>query len=266
MLIIGEKINATRRKIKKIVLEKNENKLIDLARKQVNSGANYVDVNVATGIGTVEDEIASMKWAVEIIQKEIDKPLCIDSADPEVIKAGLSAVDNKTPMINSTTAETESLDSFIPIAKEYNTPLVALAMDDSGIPKTYDARIEACKKIASFCEKYDFSLENILFDALVIPVSTDANQGIITLKTISAIKDYFPKSKTVLGLSNISYGLPGRMNINIAFLNMAVYAGLDAAICDPMNDDLKVGIASAEALLGKDRHFRRYMRLTRKLY
>jgi len=265
MIIIGEKINATRSDIKKIIIERDEKSLLDLALKQVNAGAHYIGINVATGIGSTKDEIDSMKWAVENIQKHIDKALCIDSADPEVIKAGISCT-NKTPLINSTTAETSSLENIIPIAKENNSPLVALCMDDNGIPKTFEGRIDACKKIAGYCDKYQFPMENIFYDPLVMPVSTDAKQGNITLKTLSAIKKSFPESKTVLGLSNISYGLPFRMNVNITFVNMAIYAGLDAAILDPLNEKLKLAIITSEALVGKDRHFRRYIRVTRNRF
>ncbi len=264
MIVIGEKINATRTKVKEIIDNRDTDKLLDLAREQVKAGAGYIDVNVGTGTGTVQDEINSMQWAVSTIQSEIDKPLCIDSADPAVLEAGLTARDGMPSMVNSTKASDESLDSVVPIAARFSAPLVALVMNEKGIPKTVEERLDAGKKIASACDKHGLEMKNVYFDPLVIPISTDMNQGIITLDTVASLKKEFPEAKTVMGLSNISYGLPARATLNAAFLQMAVYAGLDAAIMDPMNDKLMEGVKTANALVGKDRHFRRFTKAFRK--
>lgn len=264
MIIIGEKINATISRVKTIIQERRSAELIELARTQSESGSDYVDVNVGTGVGSREDEIESIQWAVETIQQAVETPLCIDSADPRVLEAGLEARGGKASMINSTKAEEDQLEVIVPLAKHYQALLVGLAMDESGIPKTVDDRVRACGKIAAACERYGVNMGGVLFDPLVIPVSTDVTQGMVTLETIRRVKEAFPGARTVMGLSNVSYGLPERARINAAFLHMAIAAGLDAALVDPMNAELMAAVKTAEALVGKDRHCRKFIRAFRK--
>jgi 5-methyltetrahydrofolate--homocysteine methyltransferase len=264
MIIIGEKINATIPSVKTVIQERNEEKLLDLAQKQADAGARYIDVNVGTGAGSRDDEIAAMKWAIVTIQKDVDTPLCVDSADPAILEAGLESRNGKPGLINSTNAESDRLGVIVPLAVRYKTPLVALAMDEQGIPNTTEERLSTCRSIADFCEKSGLSIENIFFDPLVLPVSTDVKQGVITLETLSTIKKHFPTAKTVMGLSNVSYGLPERASLNAAFLHMAIFAGLDAAIMDPLDEELMGAVKTGEVLAGKDRHCRRYTRTFRK--
>ncbi|MEJ2657738.1 MAG: dihydropteroate synthase [Desulfobacterales bacterium] len=264
MIIVGEKINATIPKINTMIQNRDGQKLTALAQKQAHAGADYIDVNVAIGVGTRDDEISAMKWAVETIQKTVSTPLCFDSADQAVLETGLDINGDRPAMINSTKAEDESLNKIIPLAVHYNTALVALAMDEQGIPKTVKDRLSACEKIARACQKFGFSLDNLFFDPLVLPVSTDIRQGQVTLDTLAEIKEKFPGAQTVMGLSNISYGLPNRAGLNSAFLHMAVSAGLDAAIMDPLDEQIMGAVRTAEVLVGKDRHCRRYTRTFRQ--
>jgi len=264
MIIIGEKINATRNSVKEFIQKRDEKRLVELAKRQVDAGADYIDVNVGTGTGSREDEIESMRWAVETIQAEIDKPLCIDSADPAVLEEGLLACLAKPCLINSAKAENKCLEEIVPLAAKHNSYLVALAMGETGIPKDVKGRICACNKIALACEKQGVPLENLFFDPLVLPISSDTNQGLCTLDTLKEIKKVFSTSKTTMGLSNISYGLPERSMLNEAFLHMAVYAGLDSVIMDPINEKMMTAVRRAETLIGRDRHCRKYMRAFRK--
>ncbi len=264
MIIIGEKINASIPGVKPIIENRDAAKLVELASIQAKTGASNVDVNVGTGGGSSEDEAESMRWAISAIQSEIDKPLCIDSADPIVLEAGLAAREGRPSLTNSTKAEAETLSKIVPIAAKFNAPIVGLAMDETGIPMTVEGRLRACEKIFASCEKHGVPAENIFFDALVIPVSTDDKQGLVTLGTIAEIRRQYPKSKIVIGLSNVSYGLPARSVMNAAFLQMAVYAGLDSVIMDPVEKTLSDAVKTAEALVGKDRHFRKFMRVFRK--
>ena len=260
MIIIGEQINATRSDVKPIIENRREDKLIELAQKLAKAGATYIDVNIGTGTGTRNDEVDDMRWAIKTIGDKVDIPLCIDSADAAVIEAGLEARENKPAMINSTKAEKKHLECIVPLAGRYNTSLIALAMDESGIPKTPEERVAACRKIADWCAKYDVPMKNVFFDPLVMPVVTDRMQCLLTLNTLAMIKKEFAEAKTVIGLSNVSFGLPARAMLNAAFLQMAMYAGLDAAIMDPLNETLVQAIRTGEALVGKDRHFRKYTR------
>jgi 5-methyltetrahydrofolate--homocysteine methyltransferase len=262
LIVIGEKINGTIPAAKKIIVNRDEKGLVRLAESQAKAGANYIDVNVAVGAGDPDGEIADMQWAVKAICAKVKKPLCIDSADPRVLEAGLKAAGDNV-LLNSTTAEEKSLAPVAALAREHGVPFIGLVMDENGIPPTIEGRLDACEKIVRACEDHTIGLENVYFDPLVLPMSTDAKQGLITLGTLSAIKRRHPEAKSVLGLSNASFGLPGRMNINRAFLLMAIHAGLDAALLDPMEKMLMEAVRTGTAIMGKDRHFRKYMRMYR---
>ncbi|MBT8341881.1 MAG: dihydropteroate synthase [Desulfatitalea sp.] len=264
MIVIAEKINATRSAVREIIEQRDEGRLEDLAQRQVAAGAAYIDVNVGTGNGTRQDEIESMQWAVSRLLDATDKPLCIDSADAAVLEAGLAAMGGRPAMINSTKADVKYLSTVMPLAQRYEAPVVALAMDGQGIPGTVEGRLNACRAIAGACRDYQVPLASVFFDPLVLPVATDAGQGKVTLNTLAAIKAEFPEARTVMGLSNISFGLPGRPMLNAAFLQMAIYAGLDAAIMDPLNADMMQAARTGDALMGKDRHFRKYSRALRR--
>jgi len=263
MILIGEKINATLPSVRSIIQNRDEEAISGLAKRQADAGMGFIDVNVGTGVGSQQEEIRSMEWAVEAIQSVVDIPLSIDSSDPAVLKAGLKKRNGRPVMINSTKAERQSLGEIVPLASAYHSSLVALTMDESGIPKTVQDRLDACEKIAEACEKRGVALENVFFDPLVMPIGTDITKGMVTLEAVTEIKKEFPKANTVLGISNISFGLPARRRLNAAFLHMAIYAGLDAAIVDPLDGDLLGEVRAAEVLVGKDRHCRRYTRTFR---
>ncbi|MBW2062671.1 MAG: dihydropteroate synthase [Deltaproteobacteria bacterium] len=264
MIIVGEKINASIPAVKKIIESRDQEGLCSLARKQVDAGAQYIDVNVATGIGDQETEIEAMEWAINVLQDEIETPLCIDSADPFVIEAGLKARGNRKSLINSTNNEKERLEKVVPLAVEYDSPLIALVMGEQGIPQTEGERIEIAAEMVGFMEKSGLKLDQVYFDPLVIPISTDNTQALVTLNTLSRLKNEFPSASTVMGLSNVSYGLPGRSALNAGFMIMAMLKGLDAAVMDPLDQGLMNSVKIANALLGRDRYCRRYLRAFRK--
>lgn len=264
MIVIGEKINATRSAVRDIIENRQTDQLVDLARRQEAAGASYIDVNVGTGKGSQQDEIDAMQWAVSRLVVTVEKPLCIDSADAAVLEAGLTAMAGRQAMINSTKADAKFLSTVLPLAAAFNAPVVALAMDNTGIPVSVEGRLKACRMIVEGCQEYSVPIESVFFDPLVLPVATDARQGKVTLDTLTAIKQNFPGARTTMGLSNVSFGLPGRAMLNAAFLQMAIFAGLDAAIMDPLNSDMMQAARTGEALMGKDRHFRKYSRAFRK--
>ena len=136
-------------------------------------------------------------------------------------------------------------------------------MDDTGIPETVQDRLHACEKVVTACERYGVPMENVFFDPLVMPISTGVTHGLVTLRAVTEIKNEFPEAKTVLGISNISYGLPARNRLNAAFLHTAIYAGLDAAILDPLVGHIMAEVTTAEVLVGKDRRCRHYTRAFR---
>jgi 5-methyltetrahydrofolate--homocysteine methyltransferase len=246
-----------------MILDRDAHGLIELARKQEKAGADFIDVNVGTGVGTREDEVDAIQWVIECILKEVETPLCIDSGDPKVIETGLNILDGKSTMINSVNGEARSLDAVMPLAAQNNSLLIALAMDEKGISPRESDRVGCCEKIYTACKDYGVPPENVFFDPLVMPVSTDIKSDEVTLNILTSIKNDFPMCRTVTGLSNVSFGLPRRHRLNTAFLYMCIAAGLDAAIVDPLDNELMNAVRTGEVLAGKDRHCRKYLRAFR---
>jgi len=264
MLVIGEKINATNRSIAEAIVSKDDEFVAKLAKAQAAAGADFIDINAGSGQGSSQHEMETIQWLVEVVQAATDKPLAIDSDSPEVIAAALRQHRGDGLMINSVNAETARLASVGALAAEHNAWLVALAMGEGGIPKTVEERLAACETIMSYLEGLGMGAEKVLFDPLVLPIAVDSSQGLVTLKTIEKIKSRYPAAKTVMGLSNISYGMPNRKLVNRAFLLMAAYAGLDAVILDPLDARMMSFVKTADMLNGKDPSCRGYLRAHRR--
>ena len=167
-------------------------------------------------------------------------------------------------MLNSVKGDNDSLESLLPIVQERKIPFVALAMDRNGIANHAWGRVSVCENIHNAVVQRGIDPALLLFDPLVIPLVTDVTQAIVTCECIRKIKDSFPECKTILGLSNISHGLPKRSLINRDFLVMAMASGLDAAIVDPTDGDLRKTLVSGNALAGRDSNCRGYARAYRK--
>ncbi|MFC1966398.1 dihydropteroate synthase, partial [Chloroflexota bacterium] len=238
--------------------------IASLATAQAESGADFIDINVGNGQDKHTQGKASMKWLVETVQAATSKPLAIDSDCPEIIEAALQAYRGEEMLINSVTAEPAKLAAIGPMAAESRSWLVALSMGADGIPDNVEQRLEACETILTHLTKMGVKTEQIFFDPLVLPVAVDSSQGTVTLKTIEKIKSRYPDAKTVIGLSNISYGLPSRKLVNRSFLLMAAYAGLDAAILDPLDTKTMSLVKVSDMLTGKDTTCRKYIRAHRR--
>jgi len=264
MLIIGEKINGSRSSIAEAIAERDEEFIANLARAQADAGADFIDVNAGTGHGSREQERADMEWLVKVVQSATDKPLAIDSDTADVIEAALGSYRGEKIIINSVTAEPEKLESIGPLAAERQAWLVALAMGAGGIPDNVEKRLEACKTIMAYLSRLGMEENQVFFDPLALPVSVNSDQALVTLKTIEGIKSRFPAARTVMGVSNVSYGLPNRKLVNRAFLLMAAYAGLDAAIIDPLDAKAMSLVKAGDLLAGKDPSSRGFIRAYRK--
>jgi 5-methyltetrahydrofolate--homocysteine methyltransferase len=265
MLIIGENINATIPRIKDLIVNHDGTALEDLAVRQEQSGANIIDVNVATGTGTAEDEVSDMKWLIQLVRDKVDIKLCVDSADTAVLRAGVEAGGEKIGLLNSVKATEKNIAEVLPLAAEYGLPVIALAMDEEGIASDFATRLNACEKVIKGAETHNVPVENIFFDPLVMPVSTDIRQGVTTLETLKGIKEEFPQAKTVLAVSNISFGLQKRTLINQAMIHMAQYLSVDAIIVNPLNEEFMLAIKAGETVMGRDRHCRKYSRAVRQM-
>ncbi len=255
MLVIGERINSTRKRIREAVRARDAAFIAGEAAKQVAAGADYIDVNAGT---SVAHEIDDLKWLVETVQGAVDAPLCIDSANPAALAAALALV-KKTPIVNSITGEKARVDAILPLVKEYNAHVVALVMDDSGMPEDAEARLKVARTLIPALEKEGVSLDRIHVDPLVRPVSTDMKQGAEVLKTVRGVMAAFPGVHTICGLSNVSFGLPVRNVLNSTFFALMIEAGLDGALIDPTEPRMMATVAAAEALLGRDDFCMRYI-------
>ncbi|MBN2074111.1 MAG: dihydropteroate synthase [Dehalococcoidales bacterium] len=263
MLVIGEKINASNRAVGEAIINRNSDFIIELARAQDTAGADFIDINAGNGSGEETSGIESMKWLVNTVKAVTEKPLAIDSDDPGIIEAGISVYGEGNLLINSVTAESARLNTIGPIAAEKNSGLVALAMGSEGIPDNVNDRLDACEMILNTLTGMGIREDKVYFDPLVLPVSVDSQQGKVTLDTVKEIKRRYPGTNTVVGLSNISYGLPNRKLVNRAFLLMAAQAGLDAAIMDPLDKKMMSMVTIIKLLTGKESSARAYMRAHR---
>ncbi len=257
MLVIGEKINSTRKNIKEAIAQKDKSYLRDIAVKQAQAGADYLDLN--TGAFPAE-EIELMKWLVEVVQQAVDTPLAIDSSNPAVLEAGLELNKNGTPFINSITLEQPKFSTVLPLIKKYDAKILALAIGAEGIAKTTDGRFDHAKQLIEALCSQGIAPEKIYLDPLIQPVSVQNDFGLIALEVIQKVKEQFPDVNTICGLSNISFGLPDRKHLNKCFLVMAMVMGLDSAIVDPLDNELMGVITAAQALLGKDRFCKNYIK------
>ena len=264
MLIIGEKINSSIPSVKKAIAGKDRECLAALARDQAEAGADYIDVNAGDGRDANSTPVAIMHWLMAVVQEATDRPLCIDSDDPAVLEAALAGYRGDRVMVNSITAEPERLQSVGRIVAEAGALVIALVMKGEGIPRNVEERLEAADIIMDHLTGKGVPPERVYFDPLVLPISVDSTQGLVTLKTIEALKKRYPAARTVMGLSNISYGLPGRGIVNRSFMLMAASAGLDAAILNPLDEKMMGLVKVADMLTSRDAFCRRYTRAYRK--
>ncbi|MBF0377461.1 MAG: dihydropteroate synthase [Desulfamplus sp.] len=254
--VIGERINTSRKNVQAAVSERNAEYIIDDVKKQQAAGANFIDVNAGARIG---HEVEDMKWLINTIQPIATVPLCLDSPDPTVLEMAFQMVE-KTPMINSISLEKERFDAMIPFLNEKNCKVIALCMDDNGMPSSSDDIVQRAIKLVEELNKIKIKTENIYIDPLVQPISTDVKKGVMVLDAVRAIKLKFPEVHISGGLSNISYGLPQRKIINRTFVSLMMAAGMDSAIIDPLDQKIMATIKTADMLLGHDNFCGNYLR------
>lgn len=256
MIIVGEKINSTLKAIRPAMENYDAAAIQDLAKKQYEAGATFIDLNAGMFIN---DEPERLEWLVKTVQEVVDAPLAIDSPNPVALKRGLSANKNSKPLINSITDEKERYESVIPLVIEYNTGIVALCMDDTGMPETVEDRVIIANRLINKLTKLGVKLEDIYIDPMVRPIGTGSHYGVVAIETIRKVKTEFPEVHITCGLSNISFGIPARKIMNQTFLVAAVMAGMDGAILDPLDKKLMTFVYAAEALAGKDDYCMNYL-------
>jgi 5-methyltetrahydrofolate--homocysteine methyltransferase len=248
MVIIGERINPTGRKKMAAALELGNLKVVqEAAIKQVKEGAHVLDVNV--GVSGINEPLV-LKEVIQIVREVTQVPLCIDSALPKAIEAGLEVYQGKA-LVNSVNGEERKLKEVLPIVKQYGAAVIGLTMDDAGIPKKAERRLEIAEAILNAAQKEGIPAEDLVIDPLAMAIGTDHETAVETLKALRLIRDKLGLNQT-LGVSNISFGLPERHPINSIFLALAAMNGLTCSIVDPTIWEMRRAALITDLLLGKD--------------
>lgn len=250
MLIVGERINASRKAIRASLEQKDAVSIQSEATAQAAAGAHYIDVNGGTFPGR-EPEL--LCWLVDVVQEVCERPLCLDSSDPAAFSAALPRVKHGVPLINSLTLEGQRFERAVPLVREFRAKVVALCQGE-GLSSTAQQKIDTASRLIERLTGAGIELDRIYVDPLVFPVATDSAAGGAALAAIGEIMRRFPGVHTICGLSNVSHGLPARKLVNRTFLVSATSAGLDAAILDPTDRELMAALAAQQAILGHDEY------------
>ncbi len=258
-VMIGERINPTRRKKLAATMAEGDFSMVqEDARAQVAAGAQVLDVNA--GIPGA-DEPALLRGAAQAVMEAVDAPLCFDSANPNALATALEVYPGKA-LINSTTAEEKMMDTVFPLAKQYGAVVIGVITDDSGVPALPADRLRVAAKLIKRAGDYGVPAENVIIDPLALTVSADHNQARITLDSIALIQKELGVNMN-LGASNVSFGLPDRKIVNVAYLALAISRGLTTAITDPTVPEIQTTLLACDLLMGRDEYSMRWIKAFR---
>lgn len=254
-VIVGERINPTgKKKLKEALRENRLDYILNEAVSQQDKGAKVLDINV--GLPEI-DEVKMLTDTVKAVQAVSDLPLQLDSSDPVALESAMRIYNGK-PMINSVNGKKSSMDAIFPLVKKYGGVVVALTLDENGIPKTSDERVAIAKKIIDEAEKYGIDKCDIVVDSLAMAVSSDKNSAKTTIESVRKLTQDLGVN-TILGVSNISFGLPNREMLNSTFLTLCFENGLSSAIMNPLSAKMMEAYYSFCALKGLDDNFESYI-------
>jgi cobalamin-dependent methionine synthase I len=249
MLIVGERINASRKAIRAALEILDADFIGSEVQAQAEAGAHYIDLNGGTFPGR---EAELLCWLVDTAQQATQLPLCLDSSDPEVLAAALPRVRGSQPMINSISLEAERFEALMPLAREHHVKLIALAQDEGPPPVTAVDKLATASRLVEKLMDSGMQLDDIYVDPLVFPVGLDSSSALAAVTATREIMARFPGVHTICGLTNVSYGLPERRLLNRTFLVGAVANGMDAVVVDPTDVQLMSALLAAEAVFGQD--------------
>lgn len=249
-VMIGERINPTGRKVLQEQLRQGDFTMVrDDALAQVEAGAGILDVNAGV---PKADEPALLVEMIHQVREVTQVPLCIDTANVTALEAALKIYKGKA-LVNSVNGEEEKLKSVLPLIKEYGAAVIGLTLDDDGIPKTVEKRIEIADKIITRATAIGIPIEDIVIDPLALTMGAEPDAGKIGLESITAITERFGVNIT-MGASNISFGMPDREAINASFLAMAIGCGMTCPITNPLKEQVAMAVLAADLCLGRDEY------------
>ena len=254
MIAIGERINGQFTDVRDAIAAKDPGPVQDLARRQTEAGAAYLDINVGTAAADQQD---AMKWLVETAQAACETPLCLDSQKPDVIRAGLEVCDtSRGVLLNSSPLSKKSdpavLDTYLGMAKEAGGKLICLTMDAEGVPQSVERRVEIAAELVTRAMEAGLEPDRLFIDPIILPVNVPGAQEqpsriLAAIDQIVLLSD--PRPHVTMGLSNVSQGTAERSLLNRTFLAMAISHGCDSAICDVLDEELAATVAAAEVLM-----------------
>jgi 5-methyltetrahydrofolate--homocysteine methyltransferase len=234
----------------KAIAEKNEDYIRDLAKKQSEAGANFLDVCASV---PEDRELEVLKWLIDLVQGVTDTPICVDSPSAKVCAEAVGFC-KKPGLINSVSGEGDKIERIFPLIAGTGWECIALLSDDKGIPRTVDRRLEVFHGIMKKAAEYQIPPKRLHIDPLIEMLCASEDGIIRVTDTIKKVKEEYPDIHVTGGASNISFNLPARKYVNRAFIILAMNAGMDSAILDPLNKDMMGLLYAAEALLGKDEY------------
>jgi 5-methyltetrahydrofolate--homocysteine methyltransferase len=252
--LIGERINPSGKKKLAEALKNGDFEVICReAIAQVEAGADILDINVVSpGV----DEISVLPQVVQRVMASVDVPLCIDINKPDALRKTLEVYRGK-PIINSVTGEEKSLNEILPLAKKFGAVVIGLTMDEKGIPKESDRRVDIARKIIERAASFGIPQEDVIIDCLALSLGADSHAGVVTIDAIRKVKEQLCVNQT-LGASNISFGLPDRTLVNHTFLALAISSGVTCPTVDAAK--VRSAVLSTDLILGRDRFAQRYLK------
>ena len=255
MIIIGEKINGFIPRTMEAIVAKDEAYIRSIAKSQTEYGADYIDVCAGTA---PEIERETMRWLIDLVQDEVDTPICLDSSDTDVLLEMMKLV-KKPGLINSISGEAGKSEAILPAIKGTDWKVVALTCDNNGIPTDPKIKFQIAEDLIKKAQEYDIPLDNLFIDPLVTTLATMGDSLLSFNEAVRMIKAQYPKIHITSGLSNISFGMPFRKAINMQFLSLAMSAGMDSAIMDPTSADMRSTMYATDALMGNDEYCMNYL-------
>lgn len=259
MLLIGESLNGSRSSVGRAILSRDGVSIGQLAQEQKSSGADILDLNAGVPGGS---ESADLPWLAQTVQEAVDLPLMLDSVNAEALMIALPACRVR-PIINSLSGEGRRLESLLPLVKHYHCQAVVICLDDRGIPPSPEGRLDIALRVTEQTVRAGLKMSDLYIDPVITAVGTDWRAAKVSLETLHLLKERLPEARTIIGVSNISFGMPRRRLLNATFLAMAMSHGLGAAIFDVRDRSLMATVKSAHLLAGNDPYGRVYLKAYR---